>query len=291
MAMLALVESEPVWRQQQRRELARDEYDRTLAERAADPENYDVPPPPGTPTTPTVPTPRTPPPSTQDPTAPVNTNPGGPGVGTGNAPGSPTTPGGRSYGTTPFTDRGSGTGHANVPYTGFDFTQDAANRLIGKSAKYTLADAVRRATESGVGDIWKTKAGAQYFAENYIKPFFEENGFEVLEIVGDKMFVRDHEDRAAGRPGSWIDWVENAGADNAKVAFQVEPRREAFGTMETRSDTSSMGTPRSIPGLTTPETTTTTTTSPTRMTPDERAYALLARREERRMSRLAERGR
>ncbi|MHB1260328.1 MAG: hypothetical protein ACYC2H_01290 [Thermoplasmatota archaeon] len=116
---------------------------------------------------------------------------------------------------------GSGTG-GGYTYAGFDFGQDANNRLIGKSAKYTYADATREAESAGAGDVWKTKEGAQYFAERYIKPKLEAAGVEVLDIRGDKMFLRDHEDRKAGRPGSWVDFVEGAGGPNPRLAWQVE---------------------------------------------------------------------
>lgn len=140
-------------------------------------------------------------------------------------PGTTTPPGSGStqspYGTTPRTDMGSGRG-GGYAYTGFDFDQDANNRLIGKSAKYTFADATREAEAAGAGDVWKTKEGAQYFAEKYIKPKMEAAGVEVLDIRGDKMLLRDWEDRAAGRPGHWVDFVVNAGLDTAQLGWQVD---------------------------------------------------------------------
>lgn len=299
MAMSTLADpNAPVWRNRYRQDLANDTFEAELAaaaanatmgrDREANPPPYVVDPPAG-PTTPTTPVDRTAPPrSTQDPTAPRNTNPGGPGVGSGNAPGAPTTSGGRTYGTTPYTDRGSGAITApGVRYQGFDFTQDPNNRLIGKSAKYTLAEAINRAANAGVGDIWKTKAGAQYFAENYIKPFFEENGFEVLQIVGDKMFVRDYADRAAGRPGTWIDWVVNADGESQGLTPEIawQPETSPQAGEPTTFDTSRFPTRQDIDGLNrfTPP------PAQTRagMTPDERAYEILARREDRRMARLA----
>lgn len=298
MAMGTLAGDTPVWRDRYRRELAQDEYEAELAAAAARaqstvPQGFTTQQ--SQETTPPITTPvdrTTPPVSTQDPNAPVYrtpdpTDPSVPRAGTTPATGGSTGSGSR-FGTTPITNRGSGTGASNVPYTGFDFTQDANNRLLGKSAKYTLANAVRLATEGGVGDIWKTKEGAQYFAENYIKPYFEEHGFEVLQIVGDKMFVRDHADRAAGRPGSWIDWVVGAGGDNPQIGFQVDSGATRSGEPGTY-DTTRFGQRQTIEGLNqfTPQTTSTTTTPRGGMTPDERVYDLLARREERRMARLA----
>jgi hypothetical protein len=159
-----------------------------------------------------------------------------------------TTP--RTFGTAPYTDRGSGTGAAGWNYSGFDFNQDANNRLIGKSAKYTLADATRVAAEKGASaDMWKTKAGAQEFAELYLRDYLQQNGFEVLDIIGDKMFIRDHEDRAAGRPGSWVDFVIGADGDNPSLGFQVEQQRAAFGPVDRYAPTPTRGTP-AAPGST-----------------------------------------
>lgn len=157
-------------------------------------------------------------------TSPDNRGPwqSGPGPGP-RPPEPPPPPAGQPtpYGTVPITNMGSGRG-GGYAYTGFDFNQDANNRLIGKSAKYTFADATRQAEEAGAGDVWKTKEGAQYFAERFIKPKLEAAGVEVLDIKGDKMFLRDHEDRAAGRPGQWVDFVVNAGGDNPQLAWQPD---------------------------------------------------------------------
>jgi hypothetical protein len=165
-------------------------------------------------------------------------------------PGTPAT-----YGTKPITNMGSGRG-GNYAYTGFDFDQSDQNRLIGKSAKYTFADATREAELAGAGDVWKTKEGAQYFAERYIRPKLEAAGVEVLDIVGDKMFIRDYEDRAGGKPGRWVDFVVNAGGENPKLAWQAE----AHGVQwpETRhasrpdAGTSPYGPPSPPPGQTPP---------------------------------------
>lgn len=188
------------------------------------------------------------------------------------------------YGTTPYTDRGSSTVDAGNRgnFTGFDFDQDPNNRLLGKSAKYTTAHALNEMLNAGHKDIWKTKAGAQHMAEQWLKPRLEAQGFEVLEIIGDKMFVRDYADRAAGRPGSWIDWVVNADGDNPLLGWQVEQERTGFGALEDRYAPVT-GAPE-IPGYADPY-------GPPPggdpgddqedLTPDERAYRLLAIREQR----------
>lgn len=222
------------------------------------------------------------------PAAPGAGTPGNPAppTRTPGAPGTPQTP----YGTTPRTDMGSGTGSSRYNYGGFDFNQDANNRLIGKSAKYTLADATRKAADSGADDSWKTKAGAQAFAEKYIKPELEAAGFEVLDIVGDKMFVRDHADRAAGRPGSWVDWVENADGENARIAFQVDTPADATdGT--TRSPTfvatNADAANKSAADAAAKAAADADAAAAAQATIDERARRLLARQDER-MSRLGQ---
>lgn len=308
MAMVSLVDpyADTRWRQQYRRDLANDGYELALAEAAAQGQPASL----AAGTVPTTaaagkagesttepPPAKTPPPSSQTPGGPVNTNPGGPGpgAGSGNAPTTPppgNTPSKPTFGTTPYTDRGSGAITGAIPFTGFDFQQDPNNRLIGKSAKYTLAQAVQLAANAGVGDIWKTKEGAQYFAENYIKPYFEQHGFEVLQIVGDKMFVRDYTDRAAGKPGRWVDWVVNAGGESQGLTPQIawQPETGPQTNEPSTYDTTRFGQRSNIEGLNqfTPASPTAATTAGPRagMTPDERAYEMLQRREERRMSRL-----
>lgn len=155
-------------------------------------------------------------------------------------------PGGRTprapeggFQNTPYTDRGSGGGGSIADkFTGYDFGQDANNRLLGKSAKYTLADGVRRAIEErGANpEQWHTKGGAQAFAEQYLTDFLEQHGIEVLQIKGDKIFMRDWEDRANGREGSWVDWVINADGSpmglTPKLGFQVERNENAFGAID-----------------------------------------------------------
>lgn len=184
---------------------------------------------------------------TAPPTNTGGTPPPAGGTGTTPPPSDGTTP--RTYTTTPYTDRGSGSG-GSVQFAGYDFNQSDQNRLIGKSAKYTTAEGIRRAIEDQGADreSYKTKEGAQKFAEQYLKNWLEENGMEVLEIVGDKMFIRDHEDRAAGRPGSWVDWVINADGPGAIAGWQVENNRANFGPLETAFPSSLPAAPGAAPG-------------------------------------------
>lgn len=137
------------------------------------------------------------------------------------------------------TGGGRGGGYA---YTGFDFQQDAANRDVTKSAKYAFAEATRQAEAEGAGNIWHTKAGAQHFATQYVKPFLEAQGYQVLEIIGDKMRIVTREAREAGNTaGVWIDFVVNADGDNPALAWQEEQARSAFGTLDSPYDTSAFG--------------------------------------------------
>lgn len=192
------------------------------------------------------------------------------------------------FGTTPYTDRGSSVVDAGnrSQFTGFDFDQDPNNRLLGKSAKYTAANALNEMLNAGYKDIWKTKAGAQHIAEQFLKPRLEAQGFEVLDIIGDKMLVRDYNDRAAGRPGSWIDWVVNAdGTDpnNILLAWQVEEERSGFGALDDKFARPANA--PDIPGYTDPYADAAdaadASDSPEDLTPDERAYRLLALQEQR----------
>lgn len=124
-----------------------------------------------------------------------------------------TTPGTTTPGATGPAASTTAAAPASYRFTGFDFarTQDPT-----KSAKDAFAEASRAAATSGVAaSTWATKAGAQAFAEQYIKPVLEKYGFTVLEIRGDKMRVITAEDKAAGRTqGTWVDFVKNAGGTN-----------------------------------------------------------------------------
>lgn len=168
------------------------------------------------------------------------------------------------------TPRGiGGTGYAGYNYTGFDFAQDAANRDIGKSAKYAFANATNKMGSAGVtADQWGTKAGAQEMAIKYIVPEMEANGFKVLEVVGDKMRIVTFEDYQKGNTkGTWVDFVVNAdGAATGltpQLAWQPETSPDAtdpaarWTRPETATETSS----------TAPTTTPATGTSSTTPTP------------------------
>ena len=223
----------------------------------------------------------------QFPNGPIAT--GAPTTGPGAPTRVPGTPAGTPasaqtpYGTTPRTDMGSGAtpGHRRGLYAGFDFDQDANNRLVGKSAKYTTAGAAEDAFNEGADDSWKTKAGAQAWAEKWLKPKLEASGVEVLDIVGDKMFIRDYADRAAGRPGSWVDWVINADGANPQIGWQVETKPD--NTDPKQRSTSFVATDAAAANAAAANSANTPAT--TQSTIDERARRLLARDEER-MSRL-----
>lgn len=191
--------------------------------------------------------------------------------------GAVTTPQTAGTGGTGGTFTATNTGGAAAPgyaYTGFDFNQAASNRDTGRSAKYAFAEATREAAAKGAGDIWKTKEGAERMAEQYIKPFMEARGFQILEIVGDKMRVLTREAAEAGNTqGVWIDWVVNAGGDNPALAWQEEATREAFGPVESRYTQAT--TP---PGTTTPPATAaanTSSTPPVQADVNPEAYAEL----------------
>lgn len=158
--------------------------------------------------------------------------------------------------TTPTTFAPSGTGgtgSSKYAYTGFDFNQDAKNRDTGKSAKYAFAEATRQAAESGVGDIWKTKAGAQLFAEQYVKPYMEEHGFKVIKIEGDKIWVLTREDVENGNTaGTEVDFVVNADGENPALAWQANVV-QSFGTLNPYVPTT---TPPTAPATTPPTNTT-----------------------------------
>jgi hypothetical protein len=128
-----------------------------------------------------------------------------------------------------------------LAYTGFDFGQAESNRDVSRSAKYAFADATRDAMSNGAsGTMWHTKAGAQKYAEKYIKPRLEASGFRVLEIVGDKMRVVTREAREAGNEyGEWIDFVVGADGDTPMLAWQSESAQESFGPVESRYESSS----------------------------------------------------
>lgn len=119
---------------------------------------------------------------------------------------------------TPALTGTGGAGGGGYAYTGFDFNQAASNRDTGKSAKYAFADATTQAAAQGAGNLWETKAGAQQFAEQYVKPYMEARGYTVYEIIGDKMRIGTRENPA----GEWIDFVVNAGGDNPALAWQAQ---------------------------------------------------------------------
>lgn len=192
------------------------------------------------------------------PTTTTPTTTGTTGTTTTTTPNQVTNNDGTRSGTSTTTDATSGqfnntgrggTGSQSYSYTGFDFNQNAANRDTGKSAKYAFADATREAAESGVAaSAWGTKAGAQEFAEKYLRPKLEAAGYKVLEIRGDKMKIVTREDVEAGNTGgTWVDFVVNADGSNPQLAWQPETAPDAtdpttpFYTAPTSTATNTTG--------------------------------------------------
>lgn len=106
---------------------------------------------------------------------------------------------------------GAGSGVANQgSFTGFNFGREH-NR--NASAKDSFA---HWGGQAAGGDQWRTKDGAeQWFREN-VMPGLQSDGFEVLDVQGDKAFVRTVENPE----GTWIDFVQGADGDNPMLAWQ-----------------------------------------------------------------------
>lgn len=193
------------------------------------------------------------------------TDPNAPPTSGTNPPPTTTTPPPSTLSDLAFgTPRGiGGTGYAGYNYTGFDFNQDAANRDIGKSAKYAFANATDKMGRAGVtAEQWGTKAGAQEVFTKYVVPEMEALGYKVLEIKGEKIRIVSFEDYQKGNTqGTWVDCVVNA--DGAalgltpQLAWQPETAPDATdtGTSWTRpADTTTSGTKTA--STTTPDTST-----------------------------------
>lgn len=174
------------------------------------------------------------------------------------------------------TPRGvAGTGYAGYNYAGFDFNQDAANRDIGKSAKYALANATTKMGQAGVtAEQWGTKAGAQDVATKYLVPEFESLGYKVLEVKGDKIRVVTFEDYQKGNTkGTWVDWVINADGAALGLTPQIGWQPE---TAPDATDPTTGWTPTATASTATGAKTGTTTgtgTGPDPTTPVSSAYA------------------
>lgn len=87
-----------------------------------------------------------------------------------------------------------------------------------KSAK----DAVLQGAQSGA-DSFKQAAmdksddgSLEQWLRQFVQPNLEANGYEVLDAIGDQMYIRSHDGEG------WNDLVSNAGAANADLAFQPQ---------------------------------------------------------------------
>jgi hypothetical protein len=118
-------------------------------------------------------------------------------------------------GAAPSSGAGGSGGGGGQFFNGFNFSQDAANRDPNKSAKYAFSDFA--GAHAGSDKRWMGLNGREemtaYFNE-YIRPGMEALGYTILAVDGDKVQI-------AAREGTgWVDWVENAGIDQARLAWQ-----------------------------------------------------------------------
>jgi hypothetical protein len=108
---------------------------------------------------------------------------------------------------------GPGSGIANQQYyTGFDFNREH-NR--NKSAKDSFA---HWSSQAGGPQDWGTKAGAEAWFRQHVMPGMVADGFEILDVQGDKAFVRTMENPN----GTWIDFVVGADGGNPMLGWQDE---------------------------------------------------------------------
>jgi hypothetical protein len=106
---------------------------------------------------------------------------------------------------------GAGSGVANQQnFTGFNFGREHDRN---KSAKDSFAH--WGGQHAGAAD-WRTKAGAEAWFRQYVMPGMQADGFEILDVQGDKAFVRTVENPE----GTWIDFVQGADGDNPLLAWQ-----------------------------------------------------------------------
>jgi len=128
-------------------------------------------------------------------------------------------------GTGSFNDRlgqnpGARWGALSVPNQGFNFGRD---QDVTRSAKDAFAYAANLGAQAGGGDQWRTKEGAQQFAQLYVQPYLQSLGYKVLGVNGDQINIVTREDEAAGNTaGSWFDFVVNAGGENPELAWQIQ---------------------------------------------------------------------
>lgn len=108
---------------------------------------------------------------------------------------------------------GGGTG--GYASAGFDFGQDAANRDIGKSAKYAFSYLADRASSAGA-PMPRTKQEAEQWFTQHIAPGLQQLGYAVEWVQGDKAQVRTREGVDI------IDFVIGADGDNPTLGWQSE---------------------------------------------------------------------
>lgn len=115
---------------------------------------------------------------------------------------------------------GPGTKFGGVPtFTGFDAAKLAAPLVrkdgIAQSAKYTFAQLAQAS-----GTMPQTKAEAEKWFNEYIKPGLEKEGFGVDWVQGDKAWIRTRENPA----GSPVDFLRGADSkDPNYIAFAWQP--------------------------------------------------------------------
>jgi hypothetical protein len=97
-------------------------------------------------------------------------------------------------------------------FAGFDFGRGQDR---SKSAKDTFA--YYGGANAG-NQQWGTKAGAQDWFNEFIRPGLEDEGYQVGDVQGDKAFVHTRENPE----GTWIDFVQGADGDNPMLAWQDE---------------------------------------------------------------------
>ena len=109
----------------------------------------------------------------------------------------------------------AGAGGGGYAYSGFDFGQDAANRDVGKSAKYAFSHLAGQAAAAGAPQP-TDKAGAEAWFTQHIAPGLQQLGYEVGWVKGDKARIKTRE--------GWdeIDFLGNAGGDNPSLTWQSE---------------------------------------------------------------------
>ncbi len=148
---------------------------------------------------------------------------------------------------TSTTDTTGGTGGTGTTGTGGGRFQGTANpnwfggfnlsrQYDASSAKGTF---MVLAEQSGVDPTAFSKEQSEAWFRQHIQPGLEAAGFEVMDVQGDKAFIRTTENPS----GEWIDFVSNAGGGNAQYAWQSD---HDPGAATGGAGTSSVGTQESL---------------------------------------------